>query len=435
MKSVPGGPPGTPEEDGDRYIEIWNLVFMQYDRDDSGELTPLPKPSVDTGMGLERLAAILQGVHSNYEIDLFQNLITAAAEITGTKDLENKSLRVIADHIRACAFLVVDGVVPSNEGRGYVLRRIIRRAIRHGHKLGQREAFFYKLVAPLAKEMGEAYPELVKVQSQVEQVLEQEELRFAETLDNGMKILDETIAGLKGKEIPGDTIFKLYDTYGFPVDLTADIARERQLSIDMPGFEAAMASQRERARAASTFTIADSGDLQVDGVTQFTGYECEEDRSQVTGLFLNGQPVDGLNVGDQGVIVLDKTPFYAESGGQVGDRGVLRKDGGVFRVFDTRKQGEGAIVHLGELTQGSISTGDHLEALVDHERRMATRLNHSATHLMHAALREVLGEHVQQKGSLVDPERLRFDFSHFQPVTGDELQRIEARVNRTDSRQ
>ena len=426
---VPGGPPGTPEEDGDRYIEIWNLVFMQYDRDDSGELTPLPKPSVDTGMGLERLAAILQGVHSNYEIDLFRNLIAAAAEVTGTKDLESKSLRVIADHIRACAFLVVDGVVPSNEGRGYVLRRIIRRAIRHGHKLGQGEAFFYKLVAPLSQEMGGAYPELVKAQPRVEQVLQQEELRFAETLDNGMKILDETIADLKGKEIPGDTIFKLYDTYGFPVDLTADIARERQLSIDMPGFEAAMASQRERARAASTFTIADSGDLQVDGVTLFTGYECEEDRSQVTGLFLDGQPVDGLNVGDQGVIVLDKTPFYAESGGQVGDRGVLRKDGGVFRVFDTRKQGEGAFVHLGELTQGSISTGDHVEALVDHERRMATRLNHSATHLMHAALREVLGEHVQQKGSLVDPERLRFDFSHFQPVTRDELQRIEARVN------
>ena len=428
-EGVPGGPPGTPEEDGDRYIEIWNLVFMQYDRDDSGELTPLPKPSVDTGMGLERLAAILQGVHSNYEIDLFQNLITAAAEITATKDLENKSLRVIADHIRACAFLVVDGVVPSNEGRGYVLRRIIRRAIRHGHKLGQREAFFYKLVAPLAREMGAAYPELVKAQARVEQVLEQEELRFAETLDNGMKILDESIAALQGKEIPGDTIFKLYDTYGFPVDLTADIARERQLSLDMSGFEAAMESQRERARAASTFTMADSGDLQIDGVTQFTGYECEEDRSQVTGLFLNGEQVDTLNVGDQGVVVLDKTPFYAESGGQVGDRGVLRKDGGVFRVFDTRKQGEGAFVHLGELTQGSISTGDRLEALVDHERRMATRLNHSATHLMHAALREVLGEHVQQKGSLVDPERLRFDFSHFQPVTRQELQRIEARVN------
>ena len=428
-EGVPGGPPGTPEEDGDRYIEIWNLVFMQYDRDDSGELTPLPKPSVDTGMGLERLAAILQGVHSNYEIDLFQNLITAAAEITATKDLENKSLRVIADHIRACAFLVVDGVVPSNEGRGYVLRRIIRRAIRHGHKLGQREAFFYKLVAPLAREMGAAYPELVKTQARVEQVLEQEELRFAETLDNGMKILDESIAALQGKEIPGDTIFKLYDTYGFPVDLTADIARERQLSLDMSGFEAAMESQRERARAASTFTMADSGDLQIDGVTQFTGYECEEDRSQVTGLFLNGEQIDTLNVGDQGVVVLDKTPFYAESGGQVGDRGVLRKDGGVFRVFDTRKQGEGAFVHLGELTQGSISTGDRLEALVDHERRMATRLNHSATHLMHAALREVLGEHVQQKGSLVDPERLRFDFSHFQPVTRQELQRIEARVN------
>ncbi len=428
-ETVPGGPPGTPEEDGDRYIEIWNLVFMQYDRDESGELKPLPKPSVDTGMGLERLAAILQGVHSNYEIDLFRNLIKAAAAITGTKDLESKSLRVIADHIRACAFLVVDGVVPSNEGRGYVLRRIIRRAIRHGHKLGQREAFFYKLVASLVEEMGAAYPELAKAQARVEQVLEQEELRFAETLDHGMKMLDESIAAMSGKEIPGDTIFKLYDTYGFPVDLTADIARERQLSLDMPGFEAAMEAQRERARAASTFTVDNSGDLEIDGVSRFTGYECEEDRSQVTALFLNGQPVDSLNAGDQGVIVLDRTPFYAESGGQVGDRGVLRKDNGVFRVLDTRKQGEGAIIHLGELTQGAIATGDRLEAIVDHERRTATRLNHSATHLMHAALREVLGEHVQQKGSLVDPERLRFDFSHFQPVTQEELQRIEARVN------
>ena len=426
---VPGGPPGTPEEDGDRYIEIWNLVFMQYNRDAGGELTPLPRPSVDTGMGLERLAAILQGVHSNYEIDLFQNLIRAAAAITGTADLESKSLRVIADHIRASAFLIVDGVIPSNEGRGYVLRRIIRRAIRHGHKLGMRESFFHKLVAPLAAEMGDAYPELVKQQGQVEQVLEQEELRFAETLDNGMKILEEAIGALPGDEIPGDTVFKLYDTYGFPIDLTADIARERNLRIDMPGFEAEMAAQRERARAASHFAAADTGGLTIAGSCEFTGYERETDEAAVTGLFVNGKAVDSLQAGDQGIVVLEHTPFYAESGGQVGDRGVLRKQGGVFRVLDTRKQGEGAIIHVGELTQGAIAVGDRLEALVDHERRAATRLNHSATHLMHAALREVLGEHVQQKGSLVDPDRLRFDFSHFQPLTQEELQRIENRVN------
>jgi alanyl-tRNA synthetase len=426
---VPGGPPGTPEEDGDRYIEIWNLVFMQYNRDAGGELTPLPRPSVDTGMGLERLAAILQGVHSNYEIDLFQNLIRAAAAITGTADLESKSLRVIADHIRASAFLIVDGVIPSNEGRGYVLRRIIRRAIRHGHKLGMRGSFFHKLVAPLAAEMGDAYPELVKQQGQVEQVLEQEELRFAETLDNGMKILEEAIGALPGDEIPGDTVFKLYDTYGFPVDLTADIARERNLRIDMPGFEAEMAAQRERARAASHFAAADTGGLTIAGSCEFTGYERETDEAAVTGLFVNGKAVDSLQAGDQGIVVLEHTPFYAESGGQVGDRGVLRKQGGVFRVLDTRKQGEGAIIHAGELTQGAIAVGDRLEALVDHERRAATRLNHSATHLMHAALREVLGEHVQQKGSLVDPDRLRFDFSHFQPLTPEELQRIENRVN------
>jgi len=426
---VPGGPPGTPEEDGDRYIEIWNLVFMQYNRDAGGELTPLPRPSVDTGMGLERLAAILQGVHSNYEIDLFQNLIRAAAAITGTGDLESKSLRVIADHIRASAFLIVDGVIPSNEGRGYVLRRIIRRAIRHGHKLGMRESFFHKLVAPLAGEMGDAYPELVKQQGQVEQVLEQEELRFAETLDNGMKILEEAIAALPGDEIPGDTVFKLYDTYGFPVDLTADIARERNLRIDMPGFEAEMAAQRERARAASHFAAADTTGLTIAGSCEFTGYEREADEAAVTGLFVDGKAVDSLQAGDQGIVVLAHTPFYAESGGQVGDRGVLRKQGGVFRVLDTRKQGEGAIIHVGELTQGAIAVGDQLEALVDHERRAATRLNHSATHLMHAALREVLGEHVQQKGSLVDPDRLRFDFSHFQPLSPQELQRIENRVN------
>ena len=426
---VAGGPPGTPEEDGDRYIEIWNLVFMQYNRDASGELTPLPKPSVDTGMGLERLAAILQGVHSNYEIDLFQELIKAAAAVTGASDLESKSLRVIADHIRACAFLVVDGVIPSNEGRGYVLRRIIRRAIRHGHKLGMRDSFFYKLVAPLAREMGEAYPELVKLQGQVEQVLEQEELRFAETLDHGMKILEDAIGDLQGQEIPGDTVFKLYDTYGFPVDLTADIARERNLRIDMSGFEAEMAMQRERARAASHFAAVDAGGLNIAGCSEFTGYEREVDQATVTALFVEGEPVDTLQEGTRGIVVLDHTPFYAESGGQVGDRGVLRKQGGVFRVLDTRKQGEGAIIHIGELTQGTLSRGDQLEALIDHQRRAATRLNHSATHLLHAALREVLGDHVQQKGSLVDPERLRFDFSHFQPLSTEQLERIENRVN------
>jgi alanyl-tRNA synthetase len=427
---VPGGPPGTPEEDGDRYIEIWNLVFMQYDRDASGELKPLPSPSVDTGMGLERLAAILQGVHSNYEIDLFQNLIRASAEATGAKNLEDKSLRVIADHIRACAFLIVDGVIPSNEGRGYVLRRIIRRAIRHGHRLGKREAFFHSLVAALVREMGEAYPELVKAQAQVERVLEQEETRFAETLDNGMKILEEAIAGLDGKVIPGDTVFKLYDTYGFPVDLTADIARERSLSLDMPGFEAEMEAQRDRARAASSFGTLDSGGFHIEGSTDFTGYEQIQDSAAVTALYKDGEAVDVLRGGEEGIVVLEHSPFYAESGGQIGDRGVIRVDGvGVFRVIDTQKQGSGVFAHIGLVTQGEIKQGDAVEALVDEQRRAATRLNHSATHLMHAALRQVLGEHVQQKGSLVDPERLRLDFSHFQPLSADELPTIETLVN------
>ncbi|WP_455235348.1 alanine--tRNA ligase [Thiogranum longum] len=427
---VPGGPPGTPEEDGDRYIEIWNLVFMQYDRDASGQLNALPKPSVDTGMGLERLAAILQGVHSNYDIDLFQNLIKAAAKLTSGKDMQAKSLRVIADHIRACAFLITDGVVPSNEGRGYVLRRIIRRAIRHGHKLGEGEPFFHKLVGPLVDEMGAAYPELVKAQPQVERVLEQEELRFAETLYHGMIILEEAIAGLGGKVIPGDTVFKLYDTYGFPVDLTADIARERSLSLDMPGFESAMQAQRERARAASHFGPVETAGLQVEGTTEFTGYEREQDHSQVTAIFRDGQPVQALEAGEQGIVILEHTPFYAESGGQVGDRGVLRvNDSAEFRVIDTQKQGDGVIAHIGELVRGGIRMGDRVEALIDVQRREATRLNHSATHLLHAALRQVLGEHVQQKGSLVDPERLRFDFSHFEPLTEQQLHEIETLVN------
>ncbi|VAW75765.1 Alanyl-tRNA synthetase [hydrothermal vent metagenome] len=428
-EDIAGGPPGTPEEDGDRYIEIWNLVFMQYDRDASGTLNPLPKPSVDTGMGLERLAAILQGVHSNYEIDLFQNLIKAAAKWTGSKDLESKSLRVIADHIRACSFLVVDGVIPSNEGRGYVLRRIIRRAIRHGHQLGQSQAFFHKLVAPLVKEMGDAYPELVQAQGQVEKVLAQEESRFAETLDNGMKILDEAIAELDGKVIPGSTVFKLYDTYGFPVDLTADIARERELLLDMAGYETEMEAQRDLARSASNFAVVDTGGITIEGSTEFTGYDRLNDMAKITGLFHDGEKVDVLNGGEEAIVVLDHSPFYAESGGQIGDRGVIRLETGVFRVTDTQKQGKDVIAHLGMVTQGELRAGDKVEALVDQQRRDDTRLNHSATHLMHAALRSVLGDHVQQKGSLVDPERLRFDFSHFQPVTTEELEQIEKLVN------
>ena len=427
---VPGGPPGTADEDGDRYIEIWNLVFMQYDRDTEGTLNPLPRPSVDTGMGLERLAAILQGVHSNYEIDLFQALIKAVAVLASTDDLENKSLRVIADHIRACAFLIVDGVIPSNEGRGYVLRRIIRRAIRHGHKLGIREAFFHKLVPALVTEMGEAYPELSRAQSQVERVLLQEEQRFAETLDHGMKILEEVIVSLETDEIPGDTVFKLYDTFGFPVDLTADIARERNLKIDMPGFEAEMEAQRERARAANSFTAAGSEGLEIEGCTDFTGYQLLQDQAGITGLFREGNAVEQLSAGEEGILILDHTPFYAESGGQVGDRGIIRSGpASVFKVIDTRKYGDGVFAHIGQVMEGEFRQEDKVEALVDEQRRSATILNHSATHLMHAALRQILGEHVQQKGSLVDPQRLRFDFSHFEPVTAEQLHAIEDLVN------
>jgi alanyl-tRNA synthetase len=427
---VAGGPPGTPDEDGDRYIEIWNLVFMQYDRDAKGELHDLPKPSVDTGMGLERLAAVLQGVHNNYEIDLFQNLIRAAAALAGVSDLHDKSLRVIADHIRACAFLVVDGVVPSNEGRGYVLRRIIRRAVRHGHQLGLRQPFFYKLVVPLADEMGDAYPELVSAQTQVERVLQQEEIRFAETLDHGMRILEDTIGELSTKVIPGEAVFRLYDTYGFPVDLTADIARERGLSLDMTGFEAAMNAQRERARAASSFGDVRAEGLRIDCSSEFTGYQLLQDQGRVVALVRDGQSVETLHDGDAGMVVLDHTPFYAESGGQVGDQGVLRvSDDVLFEVSDTRKQGEAAIAHIGRVAGGSLSLGAELVAEVNGERRAATRLNHSATHLMHAALRRVLGEHVQQKGSLVDPERLRFDFSHFEPLSSQQVQDIETLVN------
>jgi alanyl-tRNA synthetase len=426
---VPGGPPGSPDEDGDRYVEIWNLVFMQFDRAADGAMTPLPKPSVDTGMGLERIAAVMQGVHSNYDIDLFRNLIAAAAEVTGAQDLQSSSLRVIADHIRACAFLVADGVVPSNEGRGYVLRRIIRRAIRHGYKLGQHEPFFYRLVGALEAEMGAAYPELGRQRAHVERVLRQEEERFAETLDQGMRMLDAATAGLSGGTIPGDVVFKLYDTYGFPTDLTADIARERGFTVDIAGFEKAMTEQRERARAASKFAVEYGAGIRVDERTEFTGYERLTDTGRVVALLKGEHRVDFLTPGEEGVVVLDRTPFYAESGGQVGDTGVLRSQATEFAVHDTRKFGR-AYGHVGMLIgPGELRVGDYLDAAVDAVRRQATMLNHTATHLLHAALRRTLGEHVQQKGSLVAPDRLRFDFSHYEPLTPAQLVEIEALVN------
>ncbi len=424
-----GGPPGSPDEDGDRYIEIWNLVFMQYDRSADGTMTPLPKPSVDTGMGLERISAILQGVHSNYEIDLFQKLLTAAAALAKTDDLTNSSLRVIADHIRSCAFLVADGVMPSNEGRGYVLRRIIRRAIRHGYRLGILDIFFYKLVAPLVEEMGAAYPELTAAQEQVERILKKEEERFAETLGQGMKILEACVAKLEGTVIPGETVFQLYDTYGFPVDLTADFARENNLSVDYDGFETAMAAQRDRARSASSFGADYDQDIKLDSQTEFTGYEHLDDEVHIVALFKLGQPVDTLDEGDEGVVVLDLTPFYAESGGQVGDCGELKTDGGVFAVADTQKQGGTLFLHKGKVVSGELKVGDLCNAKVSAEERKATELNHSATHLLHAALRQTLGDHVAQKGSLVNPERLRFDFSHFEPVTPEQISVLEKLVN------
>jgi alanyl-tRNA synthetase len=425
---VAGGPPGSPDEDGDRYVEIWNLVFMQFDRAADGTMTPLPKPSVDTGMGLERIAAVMQGVHTNYEIDLFRHLIDAVATTLGVRNDGSSSLNVIADHIRACSFLVCDGVLPGNEGRGYVLRRIIRRAIRHGKKLGANDAFFYKLVAPLVREMGDAYPELAKAQAHVEKVLRKEEQRFAETLDQGMEILEAAIQGLDGKEIPGDVAFKLYDTYGFPVDLTADIARERGLTVDQQGFEAAMTGQRDRARAASKFSAASGDGISTEAASEFLGYAGTDGSSEVVGLFRDGAAVDVLADGETGAVILSATPFYAESGGQVGDTGILVNDGKIFNVSDTQKSGE-AIVHFGLVETGEFRLKDTVEAIVDADRRQATRLNHSATHLMHAALREVLGEHVQQKGSLVTPDKLRFDFSHLEAVTADELQAIEDIVN------
>ena len=425
---IDGGPPGSPNEDGDRYVEIWNLVFMQYDRSADGKLTPLPKPSVDTGMGLERIAAVMQGVHSNYDIDLFRELIAAAAKHTGTTDLASSSLRVIADHIRASAFLIADGVLPSNEGRGYVLRRIIRRAIRHGFMLGQREPFFHKLVATLEAVMGEAYPELGAQRGHIERVLEQEELRFAETLAQGMALLDGAIGKLSDTQIPGETVFRLYDTYGFPVDLTNDIARERGLTIDEAGFETAMEEQRARARAASKFGVDLRAGVTVEGQTTFTGYEHEQSAGRVVALIRDAERVEELRVGEEGQVVLDATPFYAESGGQVGDRGVLVAGEARFAVVDTRKLGK-AHVHVGRLDTGVLRVGDAVEAAVDHSLRQATRLNHSATHLLHAALRKVLGTHVTQKGSLVAPDRLRFDFSHYSAVSSVELAEIERLVN------
>ena len=425
---IPGGPPGTPEADGDRYVEIWNLVFMQYDRDADGNLHPLPKPSVDTGMGLERLAAVMQGVHSNYDIDLFRQLIRSAATITATEDLNSNSLRVLADHIRSCSFLIVDGVLPSNEGRGYVLRRIIRRAVRHGYQLGVKELFFYKMVAPLVAEMGTAYPELEKNRAQVERILKLEEERFAETLEQGMRILEEDLAALQGTVIAGDTVFKLYDTYGFPLDLTADIARERGLTIDTEGFEAAMAAQRTRAREASQFGSASAGKLQVEGETIFTGYEKLSGETRITALFYQGAAVEQLQSGQSGIVVLEQTPFYAESGGQVGDRGRLQSSSARFEVYDTRKQGA-VFTHSGTVTEGVLRVNDAVNAYVDSARRQSIVLNHSGTHLLHAALRTVLGEHVQQKGSLVEPERLRFDFTHYEPLTAAQLTEIERLVN------
>jgi alanyl-tRNA synthetase len=426
---VPGGPPGSADEEGDRYVEIWNLVFMQYERGADGSMRPLPRPSVDTGMGLERICAVMQGVHSNYDIDLFKNLIRAAGKLAGTSVFTSSSLRVIADHIRASAFLVVDGVSPSNEGRGYVLRRIIRRAVRHGYKLGIQQPFFYKLVAVLEAEMGEAYPELTRGKAHAERVLRREEERFAETLANGMVLLESAIRALRGaKTIDGDTVFKLYDTYGFPVDLTGDIARERGLAIDLAGFEAAMEAQRRRSQEASKFGAEQRTATIVDARTLFQGYERLKASGRVMALLKDGTAVEALKAGEHGEVVLDRTPFYAESGGQVGDTGELTAVGTLFVVTDTQKRGH-AHAHLGTLKSGTIRVGEELEAQVDGARRQATALNHSATHLLHAALRKVLGTHVQQKGSLVAPDRLRFDFAHSQPVSAQELTEIERLVN------
>ncbi|WP_171964307.1 alanine--tRNA ligase [Cronobacter sakazakii] len=423
-----GGPPGSPEEDGDRYIEIWNIVFMQFNRQADGSMEPLPKPSVDTGMGLERIAAVLQHVNSNYEIDLFQKLIKAVANVTGATDLSNKSLRVIADHIRSCAFLIADGVIPSNENRGYVLRRIIRRAIRHGNMLGAKDTFFYKLVGPLVDVMGAAGEELKRQQAQVEQVLKTEEEQFARTLERGLALLDEELSKLTGDTLDGETAFRLYDTYGFPVDLTADVCRERNIKVDEAGFEAAMEEQRRRARESSGFGADYNAMIRVDGASEFKGYDHTELTAKVTALFVDGKSVEQVTAGQQAVVVLDETPFYAESGGQVGDKGELKGNGFTFTVNDTQKYGQ-AIGHIGELASGVLKVGEGVKAEVDHARRDRIRLNHSATHLMHAALRQVLGTHVAQKGSLVNDKGLRFDFSHFEAMKPEEIRKVEDLVN------
>ncbi|EPE7163414.1 alanine--tRNA ligase [Cronobacter sakazakii] len=423
-----GGPPGSPEEDGDRYIEIWNIVFMQFNRQADGTMEPLPKPSVDTGMGLERIAAVLQHVNSNYEIDLFQKLIKAVANVTGATDLTNKSLRVIADHIRSCAFLIADGVIPSNENRGYVLRRIIRRAIRHGNMLGAKDTFFYKLVGPLVDVMGAAGEELKRQQAQVEQVLKTEEEQFARTLERGLALLDEELSKLTGDTLDGETAFRLYDTYGFPVDLTADVCRERNIKVDEAGFEAAMEEQRRRARESSGFGADYNAMIRVDGASEFKGYDHTELTAKVTALFVDGKSVEQVTAGQQAVVVLDETPFYAESGGQVGDKGELKGNGFTFTVNDTQKYGQ-AIGHIGELASGVLKVGEGVKAEVDHARRDRIRLNHSATHLMHAALRQVLGTHVAQKGSLVNDKGLRFDFSHFEAMKPEEIRKVEDLVN------
>ena len=423
-----GGPPGSPEEDGDRYIEIWNIVFMQFNRQADGTMEPLPKPSVDTGMGLERIAAVLQHVNSNYDIDLFRTLIENVARVTGATDLTNKSLRVIADHIRSCAFLIADGVIPSNENRGYVLRRIIRRAVRHGNMLGAKETFFWKLVAPLIDVMGAAGEELKQQQAQVEHVLKTEEEQFARTLERGLALLDEELSKLKGDTLDGETAFRLYDTYGFPVDLTADVCRERNIKVDEAGFEAAMEEQRRRARESSGFGADYNAMIRVDGASEFKGYDHLELNAKVTALFIDGKAVDAVTAGQEAVVILDQTPFYAESGGQVGDKGELKGAGFSFAVNDTQKYGQ-AIGHIGKLSHGTLKVGDALEADVDRARRQRIRLNHSATHLMHAALRQVLGTHVAQKGSLVNDKALRFDFSHFEAMKPEEIRAVEDLVN------
>lgn len=423
-----GGPPGSPEEDGDRYIEIWNIVFMQFNRQADGTMEPLPKPSVDTGMGLERIAAVLQHVNSNYDIDLFRDLIASVAKVTGATDLTNKSLRVIADHIRSCAFLVADGVIPSNENRGYVLRRIIRRAIRHGNMLGAKDTFFWKLVAPLIDVMGSAGDELKQQQAQVEQVLKTEEEQFARTLERGLALLDEELSKLKGDTLDGETAFRLYDTYGFPVDLTADVCRERNIKVDEAGFEAAMEEQRRRARESSGFGADYNAMIRVDSASEFKGYDHLELNGKVTALFIDGKAVDSVSAGQEAVVILDQTPFYAESGGQVGDKGELKGAGFSFAVSDTQKYGQ-AIGHIGKVASGSLKVGDAVQADVDEARRQRIRLNHSATHLMHAALRQVLGTHVAQKGSLVNDKALRFDFSHFEAMKPEEIRAVEDLVN------